>query len=55
MITIDKSGSNICAITATNKKLDQDKQIKIWQVKYIDNIVEQDHRFIKKSRTNTWF
>jgi putative transposase len=28
--------------------LPKDKQIKIRQIKYLNNIVEQDHRFIKK-------
>jgi putative transposase len=43
-VTIDKSGSNISA----NKELAEDKQIEVRQVKYLNNIVEQDHRFIKK-------
>lgn len=47
-IAIDKSGSNISALKATNKTLSKDKQIEVRQVKYLNNIVEQDHRFIKK-------
>jgi putative transposase len=47
-ITIDKSGSNISALTAANKNLPQDKQIEVRQIKYLNNIIEQDHRFIKK-------
>ena len=47
-VTIDKSGSNISALTEVNKKLSKAKKIKIRQVKYLNNIVEQDHRFIKK-------
>jgi putative transposase len=47
-VTIDKSGSNISALTATNKDLDKDQKIEVRQIKYINNIVEQDHRFIKK-------
>ncbi len=47
-VTIDKSGSNISALKATNEKLAQDKQIEVRQIKYLNNIVEQDHRFIKK-------
>ena len=47
-MTIDKSGSNISALKATNKELAKDKQIEVRQVKYLNNIVEQDHRFIKK-------
>jgi len=47
-ITIDKSGSNISALTSANKALPKDKQIEVGQVKYLNNIIEQDHRFIKK-------
>ena len=47
-VTIDKSGSNISALKAANKELAEDKQIELRQVKYLNNIVEQDHRFIKK-------
>lgn len=47
-ITIDKSGSNISALTSANKALPKDKQIEVRQVKYLNNIIEQDHRFIKK-------
>jgi len=47
-ITIDKSGSNISALASANKALPKDKQIEVRQVKYLNNIIEQDHRFIKK-------
>ena len=47
-VAIDKSGSNISALKAVNKELAEDKQIEVRQVKYLNNIVEQDHRFIKK-------
>ncbi|WPY01915.1 IS6 family transposase domain protein (plasmid) [Candidatus Trichorickettsia mobilis] len=47
-VTIDKSGSNISALKAANKELVKDMQIELRQVKYLNNIVEQDHRFIKK-------
>ena len=47
-VTIDKSGSNSCALSSLNKSLAKDKQIEIRQIKYLNNIVEQDHRFIKK-------
>ena len=47
-IAIDKSGSNISALKAANKELTQDNQIEVRQVKYLNNIIEQDHRFIKK-------
>lgn len=45
VINIDKSGSNIAAIKAYNKR--SFSNIKIRQCKYLNNIVEQDHRFIK--------
>ena len=47
-VTIDKSGSNISALKAANKELAEDKKIAVRQIKYLNNIVEQDHRFIKK-------
>lgn len=47
-MAIDKSGSNISALKAANQELVKDKQIELCQVKYLNNIVEQDHRFIKK-------
>ena len=45
-VTIDKSGANISALNAVND--DHPDKIEIRQVKYLNNIVEQDHRFIKK-------
>ena len=47
-VTIDKNGSNSRALNSLNKNLPKDKQIEIRQIKYLNNIVEQDHRFIKK-------
>jgi DDE domain len=41
-ITIDKSGANTAAIETYNK--DHKAGIEIRQVKYLNNIVEQDHR-----------
>ena len=35
-------------MTSANKNLPEDKQIEVRQIKYLNNIVEQDHRFIKK-------
>ena len=46
-IAIDKSVSNISALNDINADLPQKEQIKIRQTKYLNNIVEQDHRFIK--------
>lgn len=49
LINIDKSGSNSSAIRVYNRRaLATKTKIKIRQCKYLNNIVEQDHRFIKK-------
>ncbi|KFF02871.1 IS6 family transposase [Flavobacterium reichenbachii] len=45
VVNIDKSGSNTSAIRVYNKR--SFSNIKIRQCKYLNNIVEQDHRFIK--------
>jgi putative transposase len=45
LINIDKSGSNKSAIKIYNKR--SFTNIEIRQCKYLNNIVEQDHRFIK--------
>ena len=51
LINIDKSGSNSSAIRFYNRRaLATKTKIKIRQCKYLNNIVEQDHRFIKKKR-----
>jgi putative transposase len=50
-VVIDKSGANLAGLRWTNvilKFVNGSKLIKILQVKYLNNIVEQDHRFIKK-------
>jgi len=47
-VVVDKSGSNKAALDALNTELDQDHKIPIFQNKYLNNRVEQDHRFIKK-------
>ena len=47
-VTIDKSGSNNAALEKINKVLPKKDRIEIRQIKYLNNIVEQDHRFIKK-------
>ncbi len=46
LINIDKSGANTAAIKQYNT--DENKRIKIRQCKYLNNIVEQDHRFMKR-------
>jgi len=47
-VTIDKSGSNNAALVSINKTLDKNSKIEIRQIKYLNNIIEQDHRFIKR-------
>ena len=48
VINIDKSGSNSGAIRVYNRRaLATKSRIKIRKCKYLNNIVEQDHRFIK--------
>lgn len=46
IINIDKSGSNTSAIVVYNKR--SRSEIKIRQCKYLNNIIEQDHRHVKK-------
>ena len=45
-ITIDKSGANTAAIVSYNA--DHGTAVEIRPVKYLNNIVEQDHRAIKR-------
>jgi putative transposase len=49
LINIDKSGSNSSAIRVYNKRaLATKSRIKVRKCKYLNNRVEQDHRFIKR-------
>jgi putative transposase len=45
-VTIDKSGANLAGLNAINA--DREVSIKIQQSKYLNNVVEQDHRAIKR-------
>ena len=45
-ITVDKSGANLAALEALNAE--RETSITIRQNKYLNNIVEQDHRAIKR-------
>ncbi|SIT52099.1 transposase [Paraburkholderia piptadeniae] len=45
-VTIDKSGANLAALEAIND--DRETPIRIRQSKYLNNLVEQDHRAIKR-------
>ena len=48
-VYIDKSGSNKSALISFNVKCkDEAPKITIYQSKYLNNIVEQDHRFVKR-------
>jgi transposase-like protein len=43
---VDKSGANLAALEALNAE--RSTPIKVRQNKYLNNIVEQDHRVIKR-------
>jgi len=45
-VTVDKSGANLAALEALNAE--RTTPIKIRQNKYLNNIIEQDHRAIKR-------
>jgi transposase-like protein len=45
-VTMDKSGANLAALQALNAE--RETPIKVRQVKYLNNIFEQDHRAIKR-------
>jgi putative transposase len=45
-ITVDKGGANLAALEALNA--DRSTPIKVRQSKYLNNVVEQDHRAIKR-------
>ncbi|KOP63636.1 transposase [Bacillus sp. FJAT-21351] len=48
VITVDKNPAYPMAIQELKKEKQMPKGIQLRQVKYLNNIVEQDHRFIKK-------
>ena len=45
-VTIDKSGANLAALEAINAE--RETPIRIRQTKYLNNVIEQDHRAIKR-------
>lgn len=45
-VTIDKSGANTAALEALQEETDQ--AIEIRQSKYLNNLIEQDHRAVKR-------
>ena len=46
VVTIDKSGANLAALEAINAE--REAPINIRQSKYLNNLIEQDHRAIKR-------
>ena len=50
-VVIDRSGANLAGLQSLNlilKFIGSGRIMKILQVKYLNNILEQDHRFIKR-------
>ena len=47
-INMDKSGANLAGLEKLNLELPVDSKITIRQVKYLNNLIEQDHRGIKR-------
>ncbi|ERK05192.1 Mobile element protein [Serratia fonticola AU-AP2C] len=47
-MTIDKSGANTAALASLNTDKPDEEAITIRQSKYLNNLVEQDHRNIKR-------
>ena len=55
-VTVGKSGSNKAALDHCNQDISENERIEIMQIKYLNNIIEQDHRFIKtKNKAHAWF
>ncbi|EPF0317356.1 IS6 family transposase [Enterobacter chuandaensis] len=48
VVTIDKSGTNTAALTTLNVDRPEEERSTIRQSKYLNNLVEQDHRNIKR-------
>lgn len=47
-VTIDQSEANTAALIALNASTDADAHIEIRQRKYLNNLIEQDHRAVKR-------
>ncbi len=47
-INMDKSGANLAGLEQINDSLPEENKIIIRQVKYLNNLIEQDHRAIKR-------
>ncbi|HHL2459775.1 TPA: IS6 family transposase [Yersinia enterocolitica] len=48
IVTIDKSGANTAALTTLNADKPEDETMTVRQNKYLNNLIEQDHRNIKR-------
>ncbi len=48
VVTIDKSGANTAALATFNAGKPDEETITVRQSKYLNNLVEQDHRNIKR-------
>lgn len=48
VVTIDKSGANTTALATLNADTPEEEVITIRQSKYLNNLIEQDHRNIKR-------
>ncbi|WP_145579292.1 IS6 family transposase [Yersinia massiliensis] len=48
VVTIDKSGANTAALTTLNADKPEEETMTVRQNKYLNNLVEQDHRNIKR-------
>ncbi|MDE1484524.1 IS6 family transposase [Xenorhabdus bovienii] len=48
VVTLDKSGANKAAVDGLNAGKQKKNRIKIRQNKYLNNLIEQDHRNIKR-------
>ncbi|WP_301213786.1 IS6 family transposase [Yersinia sp. 22-579] len=48
IVTLDKSGANTAALTTLNADKPEKETITVRQNKYLNNLIEQDHRNIKR-------
>ncbi|MGP2471655.1 IS6 family transposase [Yersinia sp. 2540 StPb PI] len=48
IVTLDKSGGNTAALTTLNADKPEEETITVRQNKYLNNLIEQDHRNIKR-------
>ncbi|MDQ9130386.1 IS6 family transposase [Serratia fonticola] len=48
VVTIDKSGANAAALATLNADKPDEEAINVRQSKYLNNLIEQDHRNIKR-------